>query len=216
MIQKYLFIYFLACALLFIILLVNIDDRKPASWCSSTDVNYTICRLSEQISADSHEDLLYADVIGSRRLYVSELVVFSEFLGFFLRHDAICGHVAFVSNEDNAAVRVGLHSRVPVPPRKLVERLAVGDIEHQNDAKCASKVGFGDCIEPFLAGGVPNHHLDGPSLDRRDIREIFDSDGALRAFHELVVNKATNYRRLPRPRAPNHDEFELKRLIAHE
>mmetsp|Transcript_83035 Transcript_83035/g.221859 ORF Transcript_83035/g.221859 Transcript_83035/m.221859 type:complete len:200 (+) Transcript_83035:69-668(+) len=86
---------------------------------------------------------------------------------------------------------------VSQPIDKMVVRLTVGDVVHDQRPSCTPVITPGDRAIPFLTSRIPDLQLDVATTDPNDLGAELDSNGVGRTFLKFVLNKLMQQARLP-------------------
>jgi hypothetical protein len=131
------------------------------------------------------------DVITRQRgcFKVRELVELPEGLRLVACHFSLIDEIEFIPDERHDRVRIAQRVDVNEPLVELVEGLALGEVENEDNADGRSKIGFRDRTEPLLTGSVPNLKFHLRSFDIEYRRQKLNTDRRLGIARENIIDK---------------------------
>ena len=138
-----------------------------------------------------------------------------ELLHLVDRHFSSLLHVLLVAHEEHDYIGFTLGHDLVVPIIQVGERLLPGDVVGQEDAVGTTVEYFGDTLELFLAGCVPNLELEHLLLELDEEGAEFDSDGDLMIGHEFIIGKSVQEAGLAHCGVAYYDQFEEEVLVLH-
>lgn len=150
--------------------------------------------LCHGVSSNRLKRLVHARVLLGTGLKVGNVASgLAEGLGPLGRHGPLALlHIHLVTNHHKGKVLgipgVGEQQKLVSPESQGVETLGVVDVVDQHTAVCASVESQTEGLEPFLAGGVPDLHVDLSALESQFLVEEVCADGGLVLCRELVVD----------------------------
>lgn len=150
------------------------------------------------------------------RLDKGKAVLASEGSAIPHKDSALVVQIHLVADEHNEAVLLGILLNLLEPHGNMIERVAVGNVVHQEGTDGPAVVRRGDGTITLLAGRVPNLRLDKlVVLNLNRLGCEFDTNGTLGIFVELILREPEHKVRLANTGIAQKDDLEDKLLVSH-